>query len=167
MAIDILIDDTRWRSINVIDLVNQAYVKTITCFGLSADSCESALVASNDRRISKLNAQHRDQNKPTNVLSWPTDELRAEIDGDLPKPPKPDPDDVYHLGDIVISYDSCEREAIFERKSLSDHTTHLFVHGLLHLLGYDHHRELDAALMEQTEIEILATMGLADPYIAR
>ncbi len=167
MAIDILIDDTRWRSINVTDLVNQAYAVTTTCVGLSTDACELALVVSNDRRVAKLNALHRNQKKPTNVLSWPADELRAEIDGDLPKPPRPNPDDVYHLGDIIISYDSCEREAKEERKSLSDHTTHLFVHGLLHLLGYDHHRERDAALMEQTEKKILATMGLADPYISR
>ena len=68
------------------------------------------------------------------------------------------------LGDIAIAYETCEREAAEQKKSLSDHVTHLLVHGLLHLLGYDHIEDEDAALMEGIETRTLATLGIADPY---
>jgi len=68
------------------------------------------------------------------------------------------------LGDIAIAFGTCEREAADQGKPLRDHVTHLLVHGTLHLLGYDHVRDGDAALMEATEIRILADMGLANPY---
>ena len=68
------------------------------------------------------------------------------------------------LGDIAIAWETCAREAEELDRSVRDHVTHLIVHGVLHLLGYDHMREQDAALMEATEIRILAKMGLANPY---
>jgi probable rRNA maturation factor len=68
------------------------------------------------------------------------------------------------LGDIALAYDTCLREARAEGKSLNDHVTHLVVHGCLHLLGYDHIRPRDAARMERLEAEILAKLGVADPY---
>ncbi len=68
------------------------------------------------------------------------------------------------LGDIAISYDTCAREAAEAGKTLADHTTHLIVHGLLHLLGYDHTCDRDATLMEETEVKILGTLGIDDPY---
>jgi probable rRNA maturation factor len=68
------------------------------------------------------------------------------------------------LGDIAISFDTCEREALAEGKSVADHVCHLTVHGVLHLLGYDHIRDKDATLMEGLEREILETLGITDPY---
>ena len=68
------------------------------------------------------------------------------------------------LGDIALAFETCAREAEEQGKPMADHVTHLIVHATLHLLGYDHIREGDATLMENTEIRILATMGLSNPY---
>ena len=68
------------------------------------------------------------------------------------------------LGDIAISYDTCHAEAEAAGRPMADHVTHLIVHGLLHLLGYDHERDGDATLMERLEVEILGKLGLDDPY---
>jgi probable rRNA maturation factor len=68
------------------------------------------------------------------------------------------------LGDIAIAYETCLREADAAGRAMADHTTHLLVHGTLHLLGYDHERGGDATLMEQIEVEILGKLGIADPY---
>jgi probable rRNA maturation factor len=68
------------------------------------------------------------------------------------------------LGDIAIAYDTCAAEAATAGITMADHTTHLIVHGLLHLLGYDHERDADATLMEGLETQILGKMGLSDPY---
>jgi probable rRNA maturation factor len=72
---------------------------------------------------------------------------------------------VEQLGDIAISYETCQREAVEQGKSMADHVTHLLVHGLLHCLGYDHVDDKDAAVMEATEVRILTSLGLSDPYL--
>jgi probable rRNA maturation factor len=98
-------------------------------------------------------------------LSWPSEERGAEVAGDVPDAPEPgEADDPESLGDIAISYDTCAAEAVAAGKPLEDHVTHLVVHGLLHLLGYDHVRDADGDLMEATEVRILARLGLSDPY---
>jgi probable rRNA maturation factor len=99
------------------------------------------------------------------VLSWPAADLAADHDGGAPAAPSVDFSGSYELGDIAISYDTCAREAAAAGKALQDHVTHLIVHGLLHLLGYDHIRDLDATLMEGNETQILGKLGLDDPYI--
>ena len=73
-------------------------------------------------------------------------------------------DDPESLGDIAISYDTCAAEAAAAGKLMADHVSHLIVHGLLHLLGYDHIRAADGDLMEAAEVRILARLGLSDPY---
>mgnify|MGYP005992599593 CR=1 FL=1 len=115
-------------------------------------------------RIADLNADFRGKPTPTNVLSWPAEERGAATDGDLPLAVEPDFDGALELGDIAIAYDTCAREAIDANKSLEDHLRHLVVHGVLHLLGYDHIRDLDATVMEALEVEILGNMGLDNPY---
>jgi len=81
---------------------------------------------------------------------------------DLPEPGAPD--DPESLGDIAMSYDTCAAEAAEAGKPMADHVSHLIVHGLLHLLGYDHIRVADGDLMEAAEVRILARLGLSDPY---
>ncbi len=159
MIVDCMIEDKRWTAADLETLAEAAAVATFAQLNLTG--FEVSLLACNDKRIAELNADFRGKPTPTNVLSWPSDERGADTDGGQPLAPAPhDPE----LGDIAIAYDTCASEAAGAGKSLSDHTTHLIVHGILHLLGYDHDRDLDATLMEGLESRILGNMGLADPY---
>lgn len=99
--------------------------------------------------VRDLNARFRDKDKPTNVLSFPAPESAAP-----------------HLGDIVLAYGVCVDEAVAQKKTLADHLSHLVVHGVLHLLGRDHEDDAEAEEMEAEEREILAGIGVADPYAA-
>lgn len=130
--------------------------------GLNPEDCEGSVLACNDARIKVLNADFRAKDKATNVLSWPAEE-RATPDK---RPPLPEPDfeGTIELGDIAISFDTCAAEAKQAGKPLEHHVTHLVVHGLLHLLGYDHISDTDAEIMEGTETEILETLDVPDPY---
>jgi probable rRNA maturation factor len=112
----------------------------------------------NNAEVHALNAEWRGKDKPTNVLSFPMLD-RAEL---LALTPEGPPE---LLGDIVLALETCQREADDKGISLEHHTTHLIVHGLLHLAGYDHETSPeDARIMELLEIKALAQMGIADPY---
>jgi probable rRNA maturation factor len=102
----------------------------------------------------RLNASFRGKDKPTNVLSFPA----------APPPPGMKGTESLFLGDLALGYETCAAEALAEGKSLRDHLSHLVVHGLLHLLGYDHETGVEAERMEGRERAILAALGIADPY---
>ena len=161
MLVDTVIEDRRWTALALDDLAERAATATLLHLGLNPAHFEIALLACDDARIAVLNADFREKPQPTNVLSWPSDERGAEIDGAVPD--APDKHD-RELGDIAIAYDTCAREAAEQGKQMTAHTTHLIVHAVLHLLGYDHIRDADATLMEATEVEILGKLGLPDPY---
>ncbi len=131
---------------------------------LSITSAELSLLACDDARIAALNADFRDKPIATNVLSWPEEDLSPDLAGDAPRAPTSDPGGAFGLGDIAIAYDTCAREAAEQGKPMVDHVTHLIVHGTLHLLGYDHIRDQDAAVMEAIEVKLLGIMGVPDPY---
>ena len=132
---------------------------------LPATGFSISLMGCDDARIAVLNADFRGKPQPTNVLSWPSEERGAEFVGEAPEPPEPgDPEDPESLGDIAIAYETCAREAEEQGKPMPDHVTHLIVHGVLHLLGYDHIEDEDAAVMEALEVRILASLGVSDPY---
>ncbi len=161
MLTDSALDDDRWSLVSFETLAETAATAALTHLGLDPAQYEIAILACDDARIAELNADFRDKPQPTNVLSWPSEERGAEIDGETPLPPdQTDPE----LGDIAIAYDTCQREAAEAGKQMADHVTHLVVHGTLHLLGYDHERDADATLMEGLETRILGNLGLADPY---
>ena len=163
--VDCVIEDERWQAFGLEPLALQAVQATLGALGLPEDGFTLAVMGCDDARIAVLNAEFRGKPVPTNVLSWPAQELAAEDEGDTPDLPDPGtPDDPEPLGDIAISYDTCAREAVEAGKPMADHVTHLVIHGLLHCLGYDHIRDSDAALMEGVEVRILATLGLSDPY---
>ena len=164
MTADILIEDDRWHSIDLPALADRATQEALAYLGLDSEICDVTVLACDDARIATLNAEFRDRPTPTNVLSWPSEDLAPQADGDQPASPSPDITGEIALGDIAIAYETCLREAESSGKSLPDHATHLIVHGLLHLLGYDHVRDRDATLMEKTETEILGRMGIDDPY---
>ena len=118
---------------------------------------ELAVVLTSDSAIKRLNALYRGKNKPTDVLSFPA-WLGSAPAGDAREA---------MLGDVVIARATSARDAKAENKPLNEHLTHLVVHGVLHLLGYDHERDSDARAMERLEISILKTLGIANPYLAR
>ena len=105
-----------------------------------------AILLTDDNRLRTLNRRHRGRDKPTNVLSFAA------------------PPESGHLGDVAIAYGTAKREADTAGKPLLHHVLHLTVHGVLHLLGYDHQEPGEADRMEALEAEILAEMGIPDPY---
>ena len=162
MSVDIITEDDRWSDIGLEDLAEAASDAALAHLGLEPEEWEISLLACDDARIAGLNADFRGKPTPTNVLSWPSEERGADTPGVRPDLPAPGPDP--ELGDIAIAYDTCAREATDGGKPLTAHVTHLVVHAVLHLLGYDHENDPDAALMEGLETEILGKMGLPDPY---
>ena len=110
-----------------------------------------------DEIVRELNSEWRGKDKPTNVLSFPL----AEAD-DLANANVAGPELL--LGDIVLARGVCEREAAEKDVCVDQHATHLLVHGTLHLLGYDHHEDAEAADMEAREIRALARLGIPNPY---
>jgi probable rRNA maturation factor len=160
VSIDCITEDTRWVGIEALTV--RASDATLEHLGYGPDDFEISVLACDDARIAALNADFRDKPTATNVLSWPSDERGAELDGDTPEAPELPMD--AELGDIAIAFETCTREAQEAGKSMQDHTLHLLVHGTLHLLGYDHERDKDATLMERLEVEILGKLGVCDPY---
>ena len=163
MAVDVIIEDERWADVGLEALCERAVFAALRHLGLEPDSWDVAVLGCDDVRIAALNTEFRDKPQATNVLSWPTVERGAEVDGTRPSEPSGDPE----LGDLAIAFETCAAEAKAGGLAISDHTTHLVVHGTLHLLGYDHVRDGDGDLMEATETAILAELGIADPYAPR
>ncbi|MCR9125695.1 MAG: rRNA maturation RNase YbeY [Rhodobacteraceae bacterium] len=164
MAIDIVADDPRWDAVALEDICARAEAALAARLALDPDDLEAVLLACDDARIGGLNETFRGKPAPTNVLSWPAQTLAAAAPGAPPAAPRPGPDAVIALGDLALAWETCNSEARAADKPLADHVTHLIVHGMLHLLGYDHIRTADAELMEGLEVEILGSMGLNDPY---
>ena len=122
---------------------------------------EVSLLLTDDREIRRLNRTYRARDRATNVLSFPGLELTEGRAAAPDLPPDPGP---ALLGDVAISFERLSREAKAEGKALIDHFAHLLVHGTLHLLGYDHGGDAEAALMEGLETSILESLGFAAPY---
>lgn len=162
MSPDILIEDPRWTAENLTAMAGPAVAAVLAYHDIA--EAEVSLLGCDDARIAELNADFRDKAKPTNVLSWPEEELGPDEPGAAPHPPEPDFDGTLSLGDIAISYDTCAREAAAQSKPFAHHVTHLIVHATLHLLGYDHIRDADATRMEEIERLILGKLGIPDPY---
>ena len=119
---------------------------------------EIAVRLTGDAEVRALNRSWRDKDKPTNVLSFPM--VRPDLLETLG-----DSDEIeVMLGDIVLAGEVCAAEADAKGVAFEDHAVHLIVHGILHLLGYDHMDEAEAAAMETLEIRALAEIGIADPY---
>jgi probable rRNA maturation factor len=149
MNLDIAIEDRDWKAVaNLRKLARQAISAAVD----NADVSISILFTG-DAQILEINQQWRGKARPTNVLSFP-------VAADTPVPqgePRP-------IGDIVMAYGTIVNEATAQKKPVANHISHLIVHGTLHLLGYDHETNADAETMEAREIEILARLGIEDPY---
>jgi probable rRNA maturation factor len=127
----------------------EARVRAAAVGTLGTVEGDVVVLLSDDAAVRDLNARFRDKDRPTNVLSFPAAESAFP-----------------HLGDIVLAYGVCAAEAEVQGKTLADHLSHLVVHGVLHLLGRDHEDDAEAEEMEAEEREILAALGVADPYAA-
>jgi probable rRNA maturation factor len=112
---------------------------------------EACIALSDDATVRALNAQFRGKDTPTNVLSFPAPDLPGGMISSS-------------LGDIVLAQETLAREAAEQGIALGHHLQHLVVHGLLHLLGYDHEGEAEAHDMESLEVEVLETLGVPNPY---
>lgn len=124
----------------------------------TAASIEIAIRLTSDDEVRTLNLHYRQQDKPTNVLSFPM------VQPDLIESLGNTDDGEILLGDIVLAHGVCAREAAEKGVSLEDHAVHLIVHGVLHLLGHDHMNDVDADAMEAIERAAMASLGLHNPY---
>ncbi|QCQ97279.1 rRNA maturation RNase YbeY [Brevundimonas sp. SGAir0440] len=126
----------------------EAVVERAAQAALGTVEGDIVVLLTDDAAVRELNGRFRDKDKPTNVLSFPAPENAFP-----------------HLGDIVLAYGVCATEAEAQGKTLADHLSHLVVHGVLHLLGRDHDDDAEAEEMEAEERDILAQIGVADPYL--
>ncbi len=124
----------------------------------AAPLVEVAVRLTDDAEVQTLNRDFRGKDKPTNVLSF------TQVQDDLLEGLANSDDGEILLGDIVLARETCAREADEKGISLTDHATHLIVHGLLHLVGYDHIDDASAAAMEALEVKALASLGIGNPY---
>ncbi len=149
--IAIAIEGGDWPDEPALDALLKAAAEAVEkTLGEDFSGRELSLLFTDDAEIGGLNADWRGKPKPTNVLSFPA----AMMPG-ADAPP---------LGDIAFGYETVRREAEEADLTMADHISHLFVHGLLHLLGYDHEVTAEAEAMERLEVAILARLGIADPY---
>lgn len=149
--IEVIVANPAWREASriVAARIRRAGHAALDGAGDDGNSTLTILLT-DDAQLRRLNKQFRSKNKPTNVLSFPASVLDED-----------------RLGDVAMAYGVTAREARAGAKSFLDHAAHLAVHGVLHLLGYNHETPREANVMEPLETEILAGLGIADPYAAK
>ena len=148
--IEVEIEDTAWSAAlpDAETLVKAAAEAVFARLATPSPQGQDVVaLLTDDEAVKALNADFRGKDVPTNVLSFPAPATAAP-----------------HLGDIVLAYGVCSREAAAQNKPLAHHVLHLTAHGVLHLLGYDHESDADAEVMEALERDILAGLGVPDPY---
>jgi probable rRNA maturation factor len=169
-AVDIVVDSTLWRSRRDAKALLH-WAITEAAAAVSASDGEVAVVLTDDSAIRALNRDWRRKDAPTNVLSFPLLENPSPRRGPGKRRANAHRAKTRNrpclFGDIVIAYETTEREALAERKPFAHHLAHLAVHGFLHLVGYDHEGDSEAEAMEELETAILARMGVPDPYVTR
>lgn len=156
--IDLVVEDARWDDYDLLGMSERAAQAVGEWMGL--EQFQIVVMGCDDERIAALNGEFRGKAKPTNVLSWPAIEFDERAPGT-----HPELNEIEELGDIAISFDTCWREAEAQGKPFADHATHLLVHAMLHLAGYDHIDDQDAETMEDAERSILGKLGISDPYL--
>ena len=161
--IEFSIEDKQWQKVKFVSLVKVSCESTFKYLGID-NRFHISVLGCNNKRISELNLMFRKLKEPTNILSWPSKERSSGKAGLFPDIPIFDHSSDNDLGDLALAYSYCMKEANGLRRLLSDHLMHLTVHGVLHLLGFDHLSDQDARIMEQVETNILNTLGLEDPY---
>ncbi len=161
VQLHVAVEDSRWNK--VIDEPIESFLKTYIEGTLNYPtvsegiprSVEVSVVLTNDDEIKVLNRDYRGKDKPTNVLSFPQEtDLSSLVNLDA----------CVLLGDIVLSIETIQLEAVQQQKLMHHHLAHLTVHSTLHLVGYDHENDSDADHMESLEIDILSNFNIPNPY---
>lgn len=140
---DVIIEDERWNALKFnINIILESIHEHLP----TDETMNFSILMVGDEKIRELNSTYRNKDKPTNVLSFPCDEIEG------------------YIGDLIISYDTIKKECEEQDKTIIDHTTHMIIHGFLHLLEYDHIEDKDASIMENLEIKILHSLNIKNPY---
>jgi probable rRNA maturation factor len=156
---EVLVVADCWQTeTDVESVIHRAIATAAEMIEADVEDAELAVMLTDDAGIRTLNSNWRGIDKPTNVLSFPALQ---------PSGPRGPDDAPRMLGDIAIAYQTTRKEADEEQKPFDHHLSHLAVHGFLHLIGYDHEKDDDAEAMEALETEILAQLGIPDPYADR
>ncbi|CAK0744300.1 Endoribonuclease YbeY [Azospirillaceae bacterium] len=159
-AIDIIVsveDDCPWP-VEAKTAAIAAAQAAFAAISPTINACyEIGVTLADDAVVHALNREHRGHDRPTNVLSFPL----CAPDDEPPEPGAP-----LLLGDVILAYETVLTETKLQNKTLMNHLSHLVVHGVLHLFGYDHETDDDAETMETQEIRILARLGVSNPYHA-
>jgi probable rRNA maturation factor len=157
LSLEIVCDEPRWGELDAlapaIGIWAAAAARALGDQGESG-SFAAALKLANDAEVRELNHRYRGKDQPTNVLSFPFGDDWPEETGAEPLP----------LGDIIIAFETVEREAAEQGKPFRHHLAHLVVHGILHLYGFDHEDDAEAEAMEALERDILAQLAIPSPY---
>lgn len=161
LAIEFNIEDEAWPDAApwYREIALRAAEQALRAAGADPRDVEISALLCDDARIARLNAEFRGKPAATNVLSWPAHDLAPPAPGGVPPLP-PDGE----LGDIALARETIEKEANAQQITVEAHFAHLFLHGVLHLLGYDHETDADASVMEGLESRAMEAMGFADPY---
>jgi len=156
---EVLVVADCWRTEPDVEaVIHRAINAAAEIAGVDVGDAELAVMLTDDSGIRTLNNNWRGIDKPTNVLSFPAlQPTGTATPSDVPR----------MLGDIAIAYETTRKEADDEQKPFDHHLSHLAVHGFLHLIGHDHENDDDAEAMEGLEQEILAHLGIPDPYTDR
>lgn len=162
MSVDLIIEDSRWEALNLFLIANAAFKETLSELNLRSENFVCSILACSSEKIKGLNAQFRGKNNSTNVLSFPSRSGKHDTKNSLKFKADADP---LELGDIAIAYEVCNKEAKVSKIKFEDHVYHLIIHSVLHLLGYDHEEEKNATEMEKIEVQVLANLGISNPYL--
>jgi len=144
---DLRIEDPKWTGLGDVEAICTRALEAVATATMPGQEAKLDVLLSDDMELAALNAKWRNKTGPTDVLSFPTE---------------PNPEN--YLGDIAIAYGVASRDASERPVSIAAHLSHLLIHGFLHLLGHDHIADDEAERMETIEREVLANLGIADPY---
>lgn len=173
ILVEVNISDDRWLErlpgLEALarETARDAFLAGCGSMGVGAAAVEISLTFANDQIVRELNAEHRELDRPTNVLSFPAvppENVKQTIEAFCSAAGNGGAAPELLLGDVILALETIMREAEEQRKRPADHVAHLVAHGVLHLLGFDHCREDEATRMERIEVRIMENLGIGDPY---